>query len=87
MSRYTHGVRAGPVMARKTPASKQGGDGTGNGGTVYDPHGAARALGKAIAEALDPARAPGPIRRWADMSAVEREEMRRLYAPPPKVAP
>ena len=43
----------------------------------------AQRLGEAITAALDPARAPGKVKTFAEMTPEEREEMRRLYEKKP----
>lgn len=40
-------------------------------------------LGEAITNALDPTRAPGKVKTFAEMTPEEREEMRRLYEKKP----
>ena len=40
----------------------------------------ARAIGKAINDALDPVKAPSKVRTLADMTLEERAEMERLYS-------
>lgn len=45
-------------------------------GSVGDP---ARIIAKQISAALDPAKAPGKVRRLADMTPEERAELERLY--------
>ena len=47
-----------------------------NGASLKNP---AETIGRAIAEALDPVRAPGKVKSFADMTEAEREEMRRRY--------
>lgn len=50
----------------------------------YDAGSPALAIGAAIRAALDPARAPKPVKSLATMTDEERAEMQRLYGAGPK---
>jgi len=39
----------------------------------------AKRISEATREALDPTRAPGPVRRWKDMTPEEQAAIRKLY--------
>lgn len=52
---------------------------TGGGTVVNDP---ARAIGQRIADALDPGKAPGKVRTFADMTDEERQALTQQYSAP-----
>lgn len=74
-----YGVRPGRISKG---ASKQGVGGSpmGSSDCIVDPHGAARAYGRMISEALDPVRAPSKVRSFADMTPEEQAAMRAQYS-------
>ena len=53
------------------------------GGTLFfNPQARFNAIARQLSDALDPVKAPGKIRSFADMSAAERGALRRLYESP-----
>lgn len=73
--RSPHSDAMGAVLVHDPQGQARFGVGFSSG-MIEDP---ARIIGKAITEALDPARAPSKAQRLSEMSCEKRAEMERLY--------